>query len=205
MYSQYRDQIKTGDAILFSSNRSFIGWIIQKLTHSNFNHAAGVVRLEEFSGMIDRIYLAEAKFKVCFTRLSYILEKYNGSIYLVKLRSEMDPIRPYIASSYLDDLGKFYDFKGCIGNIFGRVPMDTTHLFCSELWWHGILDGYDKYRKEWGSDIKPVGSLVSNSLEYLKGRAPTPADIPNLSVVEVLINITEKDCCEKRTICSDCR
>ena len=45
MYSQYRDQIKTGDAILFSSNRSFIGWIIQKWTNSNFNHAAGVIRL----------------------------------------------------------------------------------------------------------------------------------------------------------------
>ena len=67
-----------------------------------------------------------------------------------------------------------------------------------------MLEGYDQYRKELGSDIKPVEALINNSLEYLKGKAPTPADIPNLSVVEVLVNITEKDCCEKRNICSNC-
>lgn len=189
MYSQYRNEIKTGDAILFSSNRSISGWIIQKWTHSNFNHAAGVVRLEEFSGMIDRIYLTEAKFKVCFTRLSYIIEKYHGSIFWAKLKSEIDLIRPYIASSYLDDLGKLYDFKGCFGNLFGRAPNDSSKLFCSELWWCGILDGYNKYRKEW-EDLPPnVEEMINKSNQYLENKAPRPGDIPNLDVIEGLYKI----------------
>jgi len=204
MYSQYRNEIKTGDAILFSSNRSISGWIIQKWTHSNFNHAAGVIRLEEFSGMIDKVYLAEAKFKVTFTRLSCEIDKYNGTIYWAKLKPEFDPIRPYIAASLLDDLGCLYDFKGFFGNIIGRAPMDPSRPFCSELWWHGILDGYDKYRKEWGSDIEPVRKLIDESLTFLSGEAPTPADIPNLSVISGLFNISRKDCCEEGTVCSSC-
>ncbi len=189
MYSQYRDKIKTGDVILFSSKGDIIGWFIQKWTNSNFNHAAGVVRLEEFSGMIDRIYLVEAKFKVCFTRLSYEINKYKGSIYWGKLRSEFDIIRPYIASSFLDDLGLTYDLKGFFENATGRAKMDSKKFFCSELWWHGILDGYDKYRKEWNSDIREVENLTNKSLTYLNGKAPRPSDIPNLSILEELCKI----------------
>lgn len=187
-YKDYRNQIKTGDSVLFSSKGSPIGWIIQKHSKSPFNHAAGIIKIEEFKGLIDRLYLIEAKLRVTFARLSYRVENYNGSVYIGKLKQEFDPIRPYIASCILDDLGLPYDFKGLFGNMFCRVPMGGN-FFCSELWWHGILGGIEKYKDEWGKLPTNAEKMVNESNEYLGNKAPRPGDIPYLSVIEGLYKI----------------
>ncbi|OQB02514.1 MAG: hypothetical protein BWY21_02234 [Parcubacteria group bacterium ADurb.Bin216] len=157
-YLEIRDKMKTGDCLLFSSF-SPIAVGIKAFTHSEWSHAALVIRLREYEGEERHRYYIEATSPtVKLTRLSAKMIDYTGYIAWLPLPTDMDEARTIMGCMMLQLIDKKYDYKSIFKQMFRKVSTDADSLFCSELC------GYI-----WG-------------ITCADGKAPTPADIPGLSI-----------------------
>jgi hypothetical protein len=161
-YMSVRHQMKTGDLLQWHSN-SLIGAIIRWRTHSNVNHSSLVLRLDEYAGKEDRRWTTEAlEHGTVVDLLSRRLADYDGSVWWYPLRDELEGKRKSIGEKALELIGVPYDYGSIIKQIFGRVSANARRLFCSEYCY--ISYGYS-------------------------GKAPTPADMPNLGIFKAPIKI----------------
>lgn len=157
-YLEIRDKMKTGDCLLFSSY-SPIAMGIKFFTSSPWSHAALIIRLGEYEGEERHRYYIEATSPtVKLTRLTAKMMDYTGVIAWLPLPEEMDARRVLMGCMMLQLVDKRYDYKSVFKQMFKKVSQDADSFFCSELC------GYI-----WG--------IVCED-----NTAPTPADIPGLSI-----------------------
>lgn len=157
-YLEARENMKTGDCLLFSSY-SPIAMGIKLWTSSPWSHSALVIRMSEYEGEERHRYYVEATSPtVKLTRLTAKMLDYTGVIAWLPLPVEMDSLRTIMGCMMLQLIDKKYDYNSILKQIFRRVSTDADKFFCSELC------GYI-----WG-------------IMCSDGKAPTPADIPGLSI-----------------------
>jgi hypothetical protein len=159
IYQKYRDQLKTGDALLYRGH-SIVDWLILKFS-KDWNHAGLVVRLDEYKGQECRVWTVEATSPaVTLVLLSKKLAEYDGEVWWFPLLDKFDDRRGKVGEFALAQAGTKYDFKSLIKNILGRVTVSMRALFCSELDFLAWRDA----------------GIVSGDI------APRPGDIPGLGI-----------------------
>jgi hypothetical protein len=157
-YIEARENMKTGDCLLFSSF-SPISMGIKFFTSSPWSHASLIIRLSEYEGEERHRYYVEATSPtVKLTRLTAKMMDYTGVIAWLPLPNFMNEHRILMGCMMLQLIDKKYDYGSVLKQIFRRVSTDADRFFCSELC------GYI-----WGITCDD-------------GKAPTPADIPGLDI-----------------------
>jgi hypothetical protein len=161
-YEAVKDQMKTGDMILWSHN-SLIGKLIEGFSHANVSHASLVIRLQEYEGLERRRFHMEATGKGVYPNLlSRALAHYDGEAWWYPLKDEWDSSRQAIGEKAFQWLGVDYDFEGTLRNAWEKVKADPTKLFCSEY----VFLCYG-----------------------LSGLAPTPGNLPGLGLFKEPVQI----------------
>ncbi|SDB03706.1 hypothetical protein SAMN05660653_00169 [Desulfonatronum thiosulfatophilum] len=169
-YKEIRPLLRTGDCVLWQS-RGLVPWIIQRFTA--YSHAALVVRLDEYCGLKDRIFLVEAVSKGLVLSLlsGRIPATGKGRAFIFQPRTlygySQDKIRSDALTATARGVG--YDFKGLFANVFGRVSTDAKRYFCSEVVW-----------RKWDmAGVLRYDNLTESGQAALKaGQAPRPGDLP---------------------------
>lgn len=168
-YIQVRERIRTGDAILWRSH----GWMPSLIRlWSDYTHSSLVVRLDEYEGLHDRVFLVEALPRgLTLTLLSKRLAETEGGAWLFQPEGLGEPQIDKLRVSALVNvaLQVRYDFKGLLENMLGRVSMDARRYFCSEHVWH-----------EWNQAgvLTPAVLTDIGARQHAEGKAPRPGDIP---------------------------
>lgn len=167
-YYTWRDDLKTGDCLLYSS-RSVIGWLIRLFSRATVNHAGLVIRLAEFGDLKDRRFTLEAlEYGIVLRLLSKRLEKYSGKVWWYALKPEFDEARDAIAEWALLNVGTKYDYGSLFRQAFMRVSVNAKKFFCSEY----VFAAWDF------AGIAPR-----------RDHAPRPGDIPALELFNEPIQI----------------
>ena len=150
-YADVRDDLKTGDLVLFSGS-SFFSSVIKWAVGGNWSHVGVVVRLAQFPGRLllwESTTLAdlpdvETGTKQAGVQLVYLSERLAGYDGKFKLRPLDKPVTPEMAAALdrkrLELRGRPYEqekldlinaaFDGWFGQSKGER---LTSLFCSEL------------------------------------------------------------------------
>lgn len=129
-YKAYRAAMDTGDLLLFSGHGP-VPWLIKKITKSDVNHAAYVMRIREY--MRDRVMqIGAVGGGFVLSPLSEVLEHYDGTVYWLQLNPEFRKLRLNIGCEALKLSGTKYDFGSLFKNVLGRVNANAARLFCSE-------------------------------------------------------------------------
>ncbi len=170
-YDQVRPLLRSGDCVLWRS-RGLVPWIIQRFTE--YSHAALVVRLDEYEGLRDRVFLVEAVGSGVELRLlsERLPRDGRGRAYVFQPQTLRGYSQDWIRAEALTlaARGVGYDFKGLFGNLLGRVSTDAQRYFCSELVWN-------KWHK---AGVLRANNLRPEGVEALRrGKAPRPGDIPD--------------------------
>lgn len=168
-YTQVRERIRTGDAVLWRS-RGFLPSLIR--IWSDYTHASLVVRLDEYAGLHHRVFLIEALNRgLTLTLLSKRLAETAGGAWLFQPEGlDDDQIAKLRVSALVNAARQVrYDFKGLVANMLGRVSMDARRYFCSEHVWH-----------EWdlAGVLMPDVLTDTGFRQHERGKAPRPGDIP---------------------------
>jgi hypothetical protein len=132
-YDGLRPLINTGDLVEFASN-GIIGKSIMAVTGKDVSHCSLVVRLPYKDS--PRRYIIEAiRTGVEFQLLSDVLQHYDGKAIWHGLKKEYDCKRDDIGEWAFNELSqhKSYDFGGVIGQLWGKVSIDSKRYYCSEL------------------------------------------------------------------------
>jgi len=161
-YESVKDAMKTGDLLQWRSN-SLIGSLIRWRTKSNVNHSSLVLRLSEYEGLERRRFTTEAlEHGTVLNYLSRRLEQFDGEVWWYPLKDEWNEKRQAVGECALSLIGIPYDYQSIMHQIFGKVSADARSLFCSEYCF--ICYGMD-------------------------GKAPTPADMPELGIYKEGVKI----------------
>jgi hypothetical protein len=162
LYEKVRDQINTGDLLLWKSH-SALGFFIRLFSKASVNHAGLAVRL--FGITWPRVFTIEALEKgVQPYFLSSRLEEFDGEVWWYPLCNEWDKfeIRQEIEERMWKHVGIKYDYPSLFKNAIRKVEADDKLLFCSEA---AFLE---------------LG---------FTGTAPTPGDIPGLKIFKEPVRI----------------
>ena len=129
---------------------------------STFSHASLIVRLEQYQGLKDRVFLVEALATGLELRLmSERIKDYNGEVFVFTPSGLGTTQQASIRDFALVECAKGipYDYGSLFANILGHVSEDCRKLFCSEFVWLAWLQA----------------RLVTPTLG---NKAPRPGDIP---------------------------
>jgi hypothetical protein len=134
LYNAVKDQMKTGDLLLWKTY-GIVGGAIQHFTKSKYSHASLVLRLVEYEGTVEmRRFTTEAtRHGVGINMLSRRLARQDGLCWWFPLIDSWDEKRKSIGEIALSYLNYPYDYKGVIRWLFQTVSVDGEALFCSEL------------------------------------------------------------------------
>jgi hypothetical protein len=155
-YSRIRNNLRTGDLILFSG-RGFISWIIQKFTRSRWSHIGMIIKESEFdmtllweSTTLSKIKTihGEEKRGVAIRPLSEVVNGYKGIIGLRLLRERLTEVN----IETLKDLRKEFKnkdyerstlelFRSAYDWVGGSNRRDLSSVFCSEL----VAEAYQRF------------------------------------------------------------
>lgn len=132
-YARHRNDIRTGDLILFES-KDMISRMIRWKTKSTITHAAMAFWLEQPLGNL-RLFILESvltglSLNYLSNRVSWYLP--HGDMYWHKMRPKFRENGPAAADVLLKNVGTFYDFKDLIRQAITRVTINPSKLFCSE-------------------------------------------------------------------------
>jgi hypothetical protein len=155
LYNQHREQMRTGDLLLWRAN-SLLGVAIRHFSKADVNHASLVMHFEQYEGGEHRRFTTEALGQgIVLNLLSRQLEQYDGKVWWLPLKDDWESRRAMVGTNAMKYIGTPYDYKSLFRNAFGRVSADARELFCSEYCF----------------------------LAYgLTGTAPTPGDMPGLGI-----------------------
>ena len=132
IYNSIKDQIQTGDLILWSCN-SIIGRLIKIYTRSEFSHASLTIRFAEYDENNHMRYNLEAgRHGSVLNVLSKTLENYDGKAWWYPLIPKWDIHRKSIGDRALELVGIPYDYESIFRFLIGNVSSDARRLFCSE-------------------------------------------------------------------------
>ncbi len=148
-YSEIREQLSTGDVVLFHRQegwRGFVSWIISKVTGSPFTHCGMVLKIGE------RIMLVEARETMGVTMRPLSDIQVSFKIFHIEKITGFEEV---LADEMLSKIGAKYDWFGAFLAAF-KLPRKNNRWFCSEF----------------------VGEVLERA-EYHLHKVPTPADINN--------------------------
>ena len=130
--------MKSGDLVEFRST-GLLGSIVRKFTGEDVNHSAIVFRIDDYKFIKDRVFLIDARsMGLEITAFSERLLGYEGEVYWYKLKADdtqRDMLISYaisLATKKRED--KLYDYAGLFENMFHRVGVDMSKVFCSEVY-----------------------------------------------------------------------
>ena len=168
-YNEIRKEMKTGDTILFKK-KSLISWLIRAISKGEYDHAALVVKVGGYNGLIDRRFVVESVASgVMFRGLYNKLSALNGEAWWFALKDEYQDKREDIGVWAFENIGtSHYDFKGLFQQIFGRISADAKSYFCSEYNYFAYKNAGIHMNVPWDED--------GNEL------APRPVDMPHLGI-----------------------
>jgi len=133
LYYQFRNDMKTGDALEWRSNTLF-GSLVRLVTRKDVNHTSVLLNLDQVEGCESRRFCMEANTHgVDFNIISSRLADFKGKVYWLPLKTEYDSYRAKIKAFCFLNAGVPYDFKGLLFNLFGRVTANDKKMFCSEF------------------------------------------------------------------------
>lgn len=146
-YSDIRDQLQTGDVVLFSG-RGFFSWLIQVFTNSNWSHVGMVVKLPEYDTVLlfesttlsktKGFFTGKTKEGVQLVSLSSRIKDYNGKVAIRHIYDTSDVTSEFVkfreeVNDREYEKNKFQLFKSAYDGWFGRNKTDLSSIFCSEL------------------------------------------------------------------------
>lgn len=133
LYDAVKDQMETGDMILWSHD-SIVGDLIEFFSKSDKSHASAVIRFNEYEGAERRRFNIEATGEGTHVDLlSNALKEYDGEAWWYPLIDTWQNKRRQIGENVLTYLGTPYDFSGVGRQAYEQVGADTSKLWCSEL------------------------------------------------------------------------
>lgn len=129
-YYLHRPLMRTGDILQWRS-ASVLGWLIRKFSKAAVNHTSLIITLDVYDA--DRLFTTEAlgdgiELNIVSTRL----EKYQGEVWWMPLKSEYQMHRHLIGQEALRTLGTPYDYGALISQAVTRVKANPKKQFCSE-------------------------------------------------------------------------
>lgn len=159
-YLHYREQMDTGDVLLWRSS-SLLGWAIRLFSHGTVNHASLVIKLSDWKGLVERIFLLEAaEHGIVLASASKRVQYFNGSVYWCPLKEEFNDNRSKIGGWALNEVGVKYDYASLFKQVLGRVSADAKKFFCSEYVYLAFINA--GIVMTWDVDIAPQPSDVFN-------------------------------------------
>lgn len=162
IYNLHREQMKTGDLLLWRAN-SLLGAAIRMFSHADVNHASLVMQFQEYEGAEKRRFTTEAlSHGIVLNLLSKQLDQYDGQVWWYSIDECEPEYRQYIGIKALEYIGVPYDYESLFKNAFGTVSADARRLFCSEYCF--LCYGFE-------------------------GEAPTPGDMPKLGIFKEPVRI----------------
>jgi hypothetical protein len=141
-YYGVRDKISSVDLIEWRSNKP-IGETIRWVTGQNVNHTSGAVWPQFLTGFPSahvessdpRLYVYEAAAEgMRLTYLSEALSKFDGQVFWVPLKPAYNSFRLQALNEIQKLDGKPYDFKSLVMNLWRRVRLGDSSVYCSEAW-----------------------------------------------------------------------
>lgn len=130
-YHRYREKMDTGDLLQWHSD-SIIGKLIRLRIGGDVNHSGLVLRVAQYEGEGRRWTTESLEGGVEAVLLSRRLEKFRGSVWWHPLKPAHQELRKVAGMRMLEMLGAPYDFHSLFRQIFSRVSVDLSSLFCSE-------------------------------------------------------------------------
>jgi len=132
-YESIRDQMRTGDILLWHSN-SILGALIRWRTGGDENHASMIIRLQEYEGREHRRYHTEAMERGVYPNLlSSRLKEFDGQVWWLPLKDEYNDKRAEIGARITEVWGCPYDYGSLFWQLVGKVSVETRRMFCSEV------------------------------------------------------------------------
>jgi hypothetical protein len=164
MYKEFRDQMRTGDLLQWSSN-SLIGTAIRWRTKSEYSHSSLVIRLKEYEGLERRVFTAESlEGSGCGLKLlSRRIEEYDGKVWWFPLDPKYNSLRQAIGEAAFERMGIPYDYESLIKQLIAKVSTEAHALFCSEYcyWTYGtaglLFDGWQKLKAPNPGEVPKLG------------------------------------------------
>jgi hypothetical protein len=154
-YNKVRDQMQTGDLLLWRSH-SLLGLLIREFSDAPVNHASLIMRIEPYEGSEGRRFIAEAlEHGVVLNLLSKRLAEEDGEAWWYPLDDEWAKKRQGIGERALKFMGTPYDYGALCELAIDKVKAGTDKMICSELYFESL--GY-------------VGDI------------PTPGQLPSLGI-----------------------
>lgn len=137
-YESIKDDMKTGDGLGFA-NTSIISKLIIWKCHNcgpiPLSHWGGIIRLQEYEGLIRRRYTLEAESKgFILDSLSGYIKNYPGHIWWYPLKDELNCSRQEVGENALAMVGTGYDWLSIPKQLFMKVSTNSRKVFCSEAW-----------------------------------------------------------------------
>lgn len=134
-YAINRDQMKTGDLLLWRSN-SLLGMAIRYFSKGSVNHASMLIRLRDYEGQEKRVFTSEAlEHGIVLNLLSKRMDEYDGEVWWLQLREEWDSKRSEIGVRAFQYMGVGYDYGSLFKNAICKVSTEASKLFCSEYYY----------------------------------------------------------------------
>jgi len=155
-YTIYRNSMLTADLVEFASYTP-LGWIIRKGTGRKVNHSAFLWRIDQYSGIKDRLFLLEAlNAGLEWNSLSQRIHNFRGQVYWSSLivndkqRERMLALAVEAATKIRRE--KRYDYLSLIRNAYRKVNINPKYWFCSEFYHYlliaiGLLPKGEKARR----------------------------------------------------------
>lgn len=166
-YRNVRPDMRTMDLLQWHGAGG-VSRIIKWKTGGSATHSGVVARLT-----INRVLTLHAAYKGCVPwPLSHLLKEYDGKVFWHPVRPEY---KQYSAAAFnwmYKRIGTKYDFEGLMQNLFSKISMDATALFCSEYVFMGWKMGCAAKGVEclqWLMDIE---------------KAPVPSDLPGIGIYQ---------------------
>jgi uncharacterized protein YycO len=159
-YSAFESRLVTGCAILWKGLDPLSRAI---RVFSRFSHASLVVRIEEYQGTKDQVFLTESLASGIELRsLWERIQNYNGQVFIFTPSWLTPEIQDKIGSFALQECAKNvpYSYGGLFANILGHVSQHARRWFCSQFVWEAYIENAPAI------NFKPTP------------KAPRPGDIP---------------------------
>ena len=169
IYKKYRDQIKTGDLILFKARdpiSRLISWKTNKLATNQDSkdaaHAAMACWSAGPTGTVRLWILESVLFGTTKSYLSNRITWYmpHGDIWWFKMLPEWQGRGAEAAESLHDLIGRYYDFQDLLLQAFKRATLDPTRIYCSEyvtLGWKDIVGLPDDFKVPYPCEMNGDG------------------------------------------------
>ncbi len=132
LYNAVRDQMQTGDMLLWA-NQTPLGMAIRHFSKASVNHASTIAVLKGYDE--PRVFTVEAlEGGVVINYLSSVLANYNGEVWWYPLSDKWDfpEFRAYVERNMFKHIGTPYDVGSLLKNAVKHVQADDSKLFCSE-------------------------------------------------------------------------